>query len=131
MDSSATANERRKERLCTGLRVSAMGPRAVAGGEWAKGKPPREAGTTKHMDCTPNHPYAPCAMLPLACLGSWPWLAAMLVIKGDMHGDNDACAAVQHVPCMRCTTMEGCSSSTSPRQLQAERQPASSGTVDR
>jgi hypothetical protein len=33
----APACERKKERLCTGLSASAMGPRAVAGGECAKG----------------------------------------------------------------------------------------------
>lgn len=50
-------------------------------------------------------------IVPLACHHACH-LSCMMTGMQD-HGDNVACAAVQHVRCMRCTTMEGCSSSTS------------------
>jgi hypothetical protein len=38
--------ERKKERSCTGLSASAMGPRAGAGGSPCGGEPPGEGGVT-------------------------------------------------------------------------------------
>ncbi len=50
---------RKKEILCTGLSASAMGPRAVDGGECTKGNPHenhwQRHALLHHMGYTPNH----------------------------------------------------------------------------
>jgi hypothetical protein len=51
---SQLVKERKKERFCTGLSASAMGPRAVAGGVYALGNHPESLAQQRYMHHNTN-----------------------------------------------------------------------------